>query len=393
MPRLRNKLKLLLSLAALSLLMAGCSQDPIFDYISGETAPTEARIQGEPSRIVDATDNGVDKLYITNGRVWEYDTTDPNARWNRMAKQPRGSVKDLASAGGVLYARTNNNDTGAPSVWKSDGAGGWDATPLGPHQDYPLIVNIFGADDTLFATGAKRADNISDFALLYYDQSSGEFVFLGAIGGARLSGAGKIGNDYFLATRGNGIYKASGPVTPGTTIAAASSSDPIPPKMAGLLQAQDTQSRDIIIGVSEAGHIVYIDPSGSIKADQTTLGGTYTGALTLIESPDPQGGYDDLLLLGYKGSTSFQHGYVELQFNSDSGTHDGNRRVPGEAQPSSVSGGAQQYNASLRRYPVTALWAPSTGKPPLLIFASTSNQGLYSYRNRSDGGWQWNHEE
>jgi hypothetical protein len=390
MLRLRNKLKFLSSLAALSLLLVvtGCRQDSIFDYIAGETAPTSARIRGGPSKIVGPA-NG--KLYVANGRIWEYNTANSDARWDGIAAPPGGFVVDVAvdDSDGV-YALVVNNASGR--VWKrNDPLPGW--TPLDPPGDgYGFIQNIFGAGDTLFATGAQRLGGAYEYAILYYDSAQTHFKVLEKTGAALLSGAGKVGSDYFLATTGKGIYQGS---LSGISAAATDKDgNPIFQDIAGFLQSQN-----IIIGISRVGHVVYIDSSG-IEAGQTTLGGTYTGGLALMKNPDAQSQYDELLLLGFRGSSNYQHGYMELQFNSSDGTYDNGIydrgwrvRVPGAVPLSSVNG-YQQYDSSLRRYPVTALWvlAPD-GTPPGIIFASTTNKGLYSYRERSDGGWQWNHEE
>jgi hypothetical protein len=381
-------MKRLLPLAALSLLplAAGCNQDSIFDYIAEETAPTTALIKGAPSRIVEAAG----KLYIANGRIWEYDLSNNAARWSRSTG-PGGYVVDVASTtDGILYALAIENT--ATQVWmRKNNETNW--TDLASPGTYGFIQNIFGAGDTLVATGSRKSGSGQDYAILYYDQSASELKVSKEIGGALLSGAGKVGSTYYLATTGQGLYSGS---DFSNTIATPS----IPVNIGGLLQAkgkdQNDSPKDIIIGICAGGVLLYIDDSGP-TVDPTSLGGTYTGALALMEIPDKPDGYDKLLLLGYIGSnSSYEHGYVELRFKSDDGTHEGSRRIPGQNQPSSISASKyQQYDSSLRRYPVTALWVldPVVANEPAVIFAATSNQGLYSYRNRSNGGWQWNHEE
>jgi hypothetical protein len=378
-------------IAAFFLLLAlgSCRQDPIFDYIAGETAPTEALIQGSPSKIVSLKDgNNKEFLYISNGRIWEYEATDPNAHWNRVATQPDGYVLDVASANGALYALTIH-DQDVRNVWERDGSGNW-GSPLSLPNNYALIQNIFGADDALFATGSRRSGS-SEYAIL--GLQGGNLTLLKETGGAWLTGAGKVGTDYFLATWGNGIYKADSGFS-SIDLAQPLPSAAVPANIAGLLQAQAPQSTGtVILGVSGDGHILSIDSSG-ITVDPTGIGGkAYTGAFALIDiTPSSPNNHDKLLLLGYRGDSTFQNGYRELTYNSgDLSTHT-DARSPGTA-PSSVEGDGRQYESSLGRYPVTALWVPSGGNPPLLIFAAANNQGLYSYRNRPDGGWQWNHEE
>jgi hypothetical protein len=361
----------------LLLLATGCSQDPIFDYIFGETAPTTAKIKGSPSKIVSVGG----KLYLANGRLWEYPSTTPDSSWNPGAG-PEGYVVDVASASNTLYALTLDNIT--TKVWQKSGSG-W--TELGLPGGYNFIQNIFGAGDALFATGAKKVGDDYDYAILYKNTSD-QLVFLKATGTAYLTGAGKVGSNYYLASWGQGIYTASGT----DPVSMVESSPSGPTDVAGLLQADS----NLIIGISKGGLLLYID--ASIMPESTTLGGgPYSGALALMDSPAPQGNYNQLLLLGIKTQSSYTHGYMELRFNSATKTHL-SPQYPGQNQPSSIKDNGdinayQQYESSLRRYPVTALWVlPKSGQDPQVIFAATSNQGLYSYRSRS-GGWQWNHEE
>jgi hypothetical protein len=397
------KVKLLLSLGAffLPLLMGGCKQNSIFDDISWETAPTEPQIQGAPSKMVEANIDNKNRLYVANGLLWEYDPSASNASWSRIAGPFEGGfVADVASTtnngASALYALTLDNTS--TRVWKGASKTNneikW--TEVNLSGDYRFIQNIFGAGDTLFATGGKNAGNDYDYAILYCKQSDTSFSsqFLIDTGKSPLIGAGKVGNEYYLATSGKGIYKADD-----TNISGISPLASAPLGMAGFLQTQDSQAQDIIIGVSKDGITVHIDSSG-VTVNPASLGGTYTGALALMDNPDPTtSSFDKLLLLGYMGSSSsYRHGYVEVQFNSADGTHDGTARIPGANPPSSITDDGrkdQQYTSSLRRYPVKALWVLQDQDPkvPSVIFAATTNEGLYSYRERSDGGWQWNHEE
>ncbi|MCX7950190.1 MAG: hypothetical protein N2509_08780, partial [Treponemataceae bacterium] len=80
------------------LFLGSCKFNPIFYEISKETAPKEAIIKGTPSRIVEVSN----KLYVANGRLWEYDGTT----WNLMASQPgaAGTVRAVAATSSALYA-------------------------------------------------------------------------------------------------------------------------------------------------------------------------------------------------------------------------------------------------------------------------------------------------
>jgi hypothetical protein len=394
------KMKFLPALGAFLLLflIAGCNQDSIFDDISWETAPTQPKIKGSASKIVQADLGAGNKLYIANGRLWEYDLQSGSS-WNRSSG-PGGFVADVASTvsngEGALYALTI--DGASTRVWKTkDGTDWTQISPPSASDDYHFLQNIFGAGDTLFAAGRKNA---SDYAIHYFrqqDWGSG-FARLEETNDAILTGAGVTGLNYYLATLGNGIYKASFPSSGAPNVESVSG---LPSGViAGFLQA----APDTIIGISRSGHVFRIK-SSVVENTGASLGGTYTGALALMDSPNPQpdpngGNFDKLLLLGFKGSnSSYRHGYVEVQFNNANRTHETTARIPGANQPTSIAYDSQQkdqqYTSSLRRYPVTALWVlqnPDRASPSV-IFAATSNEGVYSYRYRSGGGWQWNHEE
>jgi hypothetical protein len=390
---LYDKVKLLTRIVALSttLFAMGCNQDAIFYYISGETAPTKPLIRGSPSKIVsvdaNGTDEGGENLYLANGRIWGYDLS--TSIWSR-SPGPGGYVVDVASvsdgAKDVLYALADR------AVSKYDGSGWTKVSHSTESAEYGFVQNIFGAKDILFATGAKSVGDEYEYAILYCKPQDSEFTVLSlALGNSCLSGAGKVGGDYYLATMGTGVYKASGASLTAEPAKSIGDKD-IPSSIAGFFQTTEPEA---IIGISRNGIVLYINAAAGLRVDDTSLGGTYTGALALTDLPEPHDdGFDKLLLLGYQGSkSSYEHGYMELKFKSSDGTYE-KTRVPGAAQPSSVSD-YRQYDSSIRRYPVTALWVlePVGEAPYPVIFAATNNQGLYSYRARSDGGWQWNHEE
>jgi hypothetical protein len=373
---------------SLLILAAGCSQDSIFDYISGETAPTTARIKGFPSRIVSATSGGTEKLYVASGRVWEYDTAA--AAWTRDDGL-EGFVVDVAAtsggaSGSVLYALTYNTSSRA---WKKDGSGNWGE--VFPPAGSGVLQNIFGAGDILFA-GAKSGNS---YAILYYTYTQTDAAFkVLREDTTLLSGAGRVGSDYYLATRADGIYKASGfGGTDAPAVEEASANIAIPSVIAGFLQAQTTGGDDIIIGISKDGHIVYGDSSG-LTVHDTSLGGTYVSPPALTDDPGSDKDQDKLLLLGYQGSGLSDHGYMELLFDIDTGKATGGRRSPGEDGGRTSIEKSGQYETSLRRYPVTSLRVLplKSGELYPVIFAATTIQGLWSYKER-DGVWQWNFEE
>ena len=61
----------------------------------------------------------------------------------------------------------------------------------------------------------------------------------------------------------------------------------------------------------------------------------------------------------------------------------------------SASNDGSRYRTSLGRLPVGHLFqAPLALDADMTFFASTQSSGLWSYRNREEGGgWQWNAED
>jgi hypothetical protein len=390
--RLYDKVKLLAVLCALlaSLALAACNQDSIFAGLDSAVPPTDPRIQGTPSKIVTADG----KLYVANGKIFEYDAAlGEGTKWKKLENAPEGYVADVASAdNGVLYALTIKNTTA--TVWKK-GEPKWKA--ISAATGYDFIQNIYGVGDKLFA-GASKSTSAggNDYAVLYEDPSDG-FHKLVETESAILTGAGVINNEgtltYYLGTLGKGIYMVTGSLG---TLSASQLDTPstIPTHIVGFLQLDD----DTVIAASKNGNILR-GTSAGFTVPASSLGGTFTGALALVDVDDPErkGEKASLLLIGVRGgNTSYKHGYRELLINADGTYGEGEKlRTPGDSQPSSIVNmkkkeGLGQYEQSLHKYPVTSLWVLQSD--PTILFAGTPKNGLYSYRERSKV-WQWNYEE
>jgi hypothetical protein len=123
-----------------------------------------------------------------------------------------------------------------------------------------------------------------------------------------------------------------------------------------------------------------------------------TGALTLWSSKDDD---DDtgkkMLIAAVQGSlyntttTSYTHGYVEFDLDTEgSFNKDIYRRDAGSLQ--SVSDN-DSYRATIGKHPINHLFQlPVEIDEEKTFFASTQTSGLWSYRDRPNGGWQWNAE-
>lgn len=395
MNRLFNKaLFLVLALAIFPFLagISGCAQDSIFSYISHEEAPTEPLILGSPSKIIKAGD----KLYVTNGKIYELAIAG-DVKWKKSADNPDGYVWDVAAtsggAGDTLYALIITGAGIKTTVWKKDlsGNSNWEPVSIEYTNGYNFIQTIHGAGDILFAGAARSSDDGKNDYAVFFEDGGPLKLLTGTdkIAGV-LSGAGKIGTEYYFGTLGGGIWQLD---SPSSASPVSVSVPPIPARITGFGLQVTSSGEQFLIGASRNGDIICRSASDS-QFKVYSLGGTFTGALALWEdkSTPPQ----TLLLIGIKGgSTSYNHGYREVLFDRSTGTVVGSMKSPGEGTPSSISDN-KKYTSTLGRYPVNTLWvlppAPESTSPPIM-FASTQKVGLYSYRYRSSGGWHWNAEE
>ncbi|WP_010255541.1 hypothetical protein [Treponema primitia] len=398
---LYDKIKLFAPAVLLPLLIiaAGCAQDSIFDDISHEVPPTKPFIVGGPSKIIEAGG----KLYVTNGRIFEYDLTG-NGRWKRSTSGPGGKVQDLAADSGFLYALSIIGTGRNFQVWQKEKDGSeWTRLTAATEAEGYTVQSLFGTEDQLFMGASISNGGGNDYAILY--KKGTELYFLEKTNGI-LSGAGKIDDVYYLGTLGSGIHMVKKDqldpsiATPDVTAAVSVPMDAIPTRIAGFLQPTGA---DYIIAASRNGYILYGTKDG-FTVPTTSLGGTFTGALALTPAYTYTGSSSEpvadtmLLLIGIDGRKSYSnHGYKEVAFNIYSGVVDGEYpKEPGIGDPTSIDKNGN-YVSTLKKYPVTSMYALehiSEAEPNPIMFASTPKEGLYSYRYRSNGGgWQWNHEE
>ncbi|GHV77389.1 hypothetical protein AGMMS49942_22100 [Spirochaetia bacterium] len=375
------------------LILAGCAQDSIFSDIANEVEPVDPLIKGAPSKIVKSA--SLNRLYVASGELYEFDLA--GGRWRESDTNGiDGQIRDIAATDTALYALSITGTALDFKVWKkTGGTGPWTRLGLGSNRDYPTVSTIFGAGNQLFAGASKgNDDGGNDYAILY--ETDGRLDLLeGTLNTSLLSGAGKIGSVYYLGTKGSGIFQWDGAsaVVPAQTVPGP----PIPADIAGFLQPDPGS----IIAASINSYILRGTAAG-FAVSGTSLGGTFTGALALAKAyaytnNTAVPGTTDLLLIGIKGgNNSYSHGYVEVLYDKANGVVVGGTREPGEHDPSGIARNGT-YGSTLKRYPVTAFYVldyPGITLPNSvpIMFASTSGNGFYSYRNRNET-WQWNHEE
>jgi len=378
----------------LSFLFIACDQEPLFWDISQEYPPIEPIIKGAPSRIVtvEYTDSNAPTgkatvLYVTNGTVWEWDTsTSSNPNWRKMTTQPGGKIKTLAAADEYLFSLDNNGN-----IRRFDGLE-W----LSISKPAGTPEQLFGAGKYLFVgslTGARgEKDGYSIFAMDVTSDPPNMTSIKSGTG--LLAGAAENGGMYYLGIRGEGILSTSNPTSSLEDSTAVPGTETF--SIIGLIE-----HGGIVVAVTTGRQILY-SSGGSFASLGASTTFYFSGAMASWKNSDG----DLLLLLGLqRTSGSFGYGYRELMWKSGE-AFDTNKRLytPGEDRGStnpyisSVQQGSQ-YTSAIGNHVVTALYAvpPSLANPAdegerPIVFASTQKNGLWSYRIRKEEA-QWNGED
>ncbi|MDR2490864.1 MAG: hypothetical protein LBD20_05625 [Spirochaetaceae bacterium] len=330
-----------------------CS-DPIFHQIEAEVKPKEPKIEGSPSKIV-SDDSG--NLYTANGSIWKWN----GSSWNKEGS-PADGIRDVAWAGGALYALSVDNVT--TKLFRRDpGTGGWGQ--VGNASSYGFLQAVYGAGSRLYVSASK--DN-SFHVLIFRNDRLEETDFHAQIFGAAVDG----GNIYFAAK--SAVFKTA----------------PSDENLNNLAPIDDSKDKGDWVGmaadagantvaaVSRTGYVCIVK-NGAAQVAKKENSYYYTGAVGFWNK-----GALNYLLIGMRGS-SYTNGYRELEIQ------DGSIDTWPYGSPSISVASPEKYNSTLGVHALTAIMqAPGSslsaeGHP--LLFASTQQNGLWSYRG------VWNAEE
>ncbi|MDR0563266.1 MAG: hypothetical protein LBG73_11350 [Spirochaetaceae bacterium] len=348
----------------MGILALSCKQNAIFYAISQEVEPVDPKIAGMPTNIVKLGDI----VYVASrfsGKILKYS----GGAWSDLDQQPGGKILELAATANNLYALAG--DPGSAVVSRYDGAAWQTLTADGNLQV------IYAAEEYVFA-GAMSG---SSFDILYAKDDENSLTSL-KTGTKLLKGAAFLNDVYYLATSGDGIL---------TFRDGSIQDDPVGIKdkesakiiVTGIITVKDT-----VVAVSR-GDILYGPVDGKFTA--ASGGVVFTGGLGLWENDDAS---VKLLLLGIQGgSSSTSHGYREIVLNADGtlittlnadGTSTTNTTLNNPGGEKSTITNVDKYNSSLRRHPVIGFLQA----PDKILFASTTKDGLWAYRNEV-----WNAEQ
>lgn len=362
---------LLVLLVLGGVLLGACKFNPIFYEISKETAPKEALIKGSPSRIVELSN----KLYVANGRLWEYDGTT----WSLMANQPgaAGTVRAVAVANNTLYTLVVSGEgTSTSAVYKLNSSTWSEVTNTTGYR----VETIFGAEAYLFAGGHNSSGT---YGVLY--ENSGSLAIVSGLASlastCTLVGAVHDGSsNYYLAIAGSGIYSTSDLSSVSGPISGSTESDY---NLNGLILVGSQVVATASSNDAKGGRIIKGD-TNSFTLLYSSSNYRFTGALALWYASTSSSNAD-LLLVGFVNtSSSYTRGYLELALSSGAMPSSISFKSPGEGSPTTVSD-KDTYEQSLGRKAITALYQ---GPNKAVLFASTSLDGLWSCRDQT-----WNEEE
>ena len=423
------------------ILFFSCAQDSIFYLISTEEKPITALIDGSPTNIIVLGDKVFagsrmgKSIYCYSNGIWKEDLITLNADSKTY------NLIELATDNEYLYALVMDGNsitnTEILRISKNDIYGNWTKlvkpAPAESAASYSMDT-MFGAGGKIFVGG--KAGN--EGAILYIGsdgiitavktsdltlQITDTIISPATFGGVAVDGSG----DYYLAA-GNGVYRipaaemATGE-TIKTALAAVPMSNTEERNFVGLQAIPDNLGGVTVVAISRDKfgygyiHILQYNDTGAffdvptdsvkVKSGATEVSVGLSGAMGVWRKYDGNEWKSSLLLLGVS-SIDTTHGYVELVLDAYGKPASGSKiKSPDEREeagfiaPNSMHE-PDKYQQNIGKHAIMAiLQLPDTvvdysrrtlnenWQPPL--FASTSSNGLWSYRERA-GQWSWNAE-
>jgi len=413
-------------LLGLVAIFSSCS-DPILFIISKEPPPQDPIIPGAPTNMVvfkrdypDPVDPGnqtieVPILCVASGQLyWYAKYSDGSSRWNLREynfPQPPGNVFSLAATADYLYALTlaGGVNTSLYRIHRNHEAE-WQKIETDAGNYTLQLIYADPDQNRVFAGGSRNDSDGDSFGILYLhqpiDPEGTPTMRLLEANTSLLSGTAYRASEgiHYLSTRAMGIFQISewgaGDPASGLQPHPGSSSH-----FTGMLKLKDTENT-IIAVVRDGGDFYKVSNGSSVLmtfSEGAIQTGSYsTGALALWTCPYGTG--RKLIVAGIQGtlvnttSSSYTHGYVEFNLNSDDTINESSsRRNPGNllSVESPDGDGNDSYRSTIGIKPINHLFqAPLEVDSNMTFFASTQNSGLWSFKDRGpdSGGWQWNAE-
>jgi hypothetical protein len=327
-----------------------------------------------------------------------------------MVSKPAGKILDIASTNEHVYVLVTSDDQRPENftLWRSSdpSSKAWEYVNMGIEAAGYTIQGIYGNESRLFISCLLKGvtEDWLNYALFYTDATLDSFKLL-ASNTQYLTGVAADdytpGSTFFLGTAGTGVYKIAWeplgtPLTPAADVVSGTEWLNI----AGISNLGDRIISDTtvenpgseIAAVARNGFLYEIK-SGEARGT-VFRAAKWTRALSLWQ--DPGDASRRILLVNLEGSYStYGYGEVPLVFSSgvfELGTGHVTCATPGQGgtTPYTDTG---DYENTIGKYSINQMMqAPSAIDSRMLLFAATVQDGLWSYKLRTDG-WQWNMEE
>jgi len=368
--------------------------DPIFFIVHEEIPVLKPKIDGSPTNFA-AYNN---KLYVASGKkIYQY-----AGIWNEWIKLNDFVVSLAATDGtdGNLYALCLVNNTGV--IRRFD---------AGIFVNLPIPLNV----QSIYSSGKKLffsvRDNNNVYSIYYIDEAvslsaykkingaDSDFMLKGAVSGT-VAGS----TNYFLCLYSGILCVEESKIDTYTSEDKPKVLTPAPNYgngggFNGIIKLNDDYSAVItsngdLYQINCQTDPVTITPMATFTDKRYTTGAI---ALWYKYSTDPK---PSLLLVGrtekqYSTSTGYSNGYVEIELDTvTGGIKSGALFIdPGKNLYLSSIDNYERYVSTLGKKPVNhIIQTPASIDPNMTMFASTQQNGVWSYRNRNNG-LQWNAEQ
>ena len=410
-----------------------CEQHHIFFTISREPPPQNALIRGSPTNIVVFNGN----MYVASDKLFRYNGT----RWSAYWEPPENErITALAATNDYLYILSIADDAENRRILSSLRRAGSDGhishVQASAEGDYALLQGIFADPSSSRLFASAKHTNSDLYAIKFLDSNADPAWITLRENTAKLSGAIYHDDFHYLSTstRGTassndtngGIFRiteseiAAGeniPVThlPDSSAIIGGFSRNYNRVFMGMIKLED----GMIIAVEQEGGTIFqvqrdsfirlmhnaphVNTAMALNINNAgALGNiTATGAIALWEGEhgDPNNPDNIItskaLVVGLQerlNINSHNFGYVEFELQANGSLA---RNIVRQDPPRiTVHYDSDRYRATIEKHPIMhLLQTPRSIDPNMTFFASTQNEGLWSYRNLVDyGGWQWNAE-
>jgi len=364
----------------------GACNDPIFYTVFQETPILKPFIDGSPTNF--AVFNSA--LYVASGKkIFVYNGIW--AEWKKLGDR----VGALAATNASLFALYLENDSGNGRIINLTSG-----TILSLPNPQSIVQSIHADGNVLFVSAIVIINNIYSYKIYHRKDGDSNFTEIPFQETVSVLAGVASDADYYYLCAGSFIYCVDKisiePVKKDEKDFAFSAA--LGDIFTGIVKIND----DYCAVISGNGKIYEINDGtiSSALTEKFTESRSSTGAIAVWYNTDHN---PSLLLVGrketsYTTSSGYTNGYVEITLDPETGKISGSQfNEPGKTAPSSVIGDKayDRYVSSLGKKPVNhIIQTPFSIDPNMRLFASTQQNGVWSYRDRGDGeGLRWNAEQ